>query len=345
MNPQAILPQDQCEIIVNGKKSVPAYRGQTLLTALWRQNILVPSVCGGRGMCGACKVRVSGSLDGTACTDAEQKLLTEEERRGGFRLACQVCPTDLLEVSLPEELLAVRSWKVRCTAIEDLTYDIKLFRFELQDSARMNFTAGHYIQLIVPPDVTGEEPTMRAFSIASNPRSNRSIELIIRRVPGGVCTGWCFTRLKVGDEAQLTGPYGEFHLSDSQSPMLFVAGGSGLAPIVSILHQMKNTQSTRSATLLFGGNQVRDLYLIGVMREFEKTLTDFRFVPVVACPSPGECWDGQIGLVTDAVKKNFTDLSGYEGYLCGSPGMIDASIKVLSSLGMPQKNIYYDKFS
>jgi Na+-transporting NADH:ubiquinone oxidoreductase subunit F len=154
-----------------------------------------------------------------------------------------------------------------------------------------------------------------------------------------------FDYLKAGDAVELVGPYGEFRLSDTQSPMVFIAGGSGMAPFVSILHQMRNVGSTRKAEYFFGGNGVRDLYLHEQMAEFEKNLSAFKFVPVVCKPSPEDNWQGQTGLVTDAVRKNFTDLSGHEGYLCGSPGMIDASIKVLIGLGMSEKNIYYDKFS
>ena len=336
--------REQCKITVNGEKELSVQKGQVLLTSLWRENILVPSVCGGRGICGACKVRVSRGLEGIALTAAEQKLLKAEERNSQFHLACQVRVENSLAIEISEDLLAVRSWKAHCTAITDLTYDIRLFRFELLDSARMNFTAGHYIQLATPPYTAGMEPTMRAFSIASNPRDNRNIDLIIRRVPGGICTHWCFTILKVGDEVQMTGPYGTFHLSDSQCPMIFIAGGSGLAPFVSILHQMKNTHSIRPTTLFFGGNQVRDLYFVERMREFEKTLADFRFVPVVACPASQENWQGQTGLVTDAVRRRGEDLRDYEGYICGSPGMIDASIEALTEMRLPQDKIYYDKF-
>jgi NAD(P)H-flavin reductase len=108
---------------------------------------------------------------------------------------------------------------------------------------------------------------------------------------------------------------------------------------------MRNTGSKRRAMYFFGGNGVRDLYLQEQMAQFAQLLPAFEFIPVVYKPAPEDGWQGQTGLVTDAVKKNVADVSGYEGYLCGSPGMIDASIKVLVSLGMPEKNIYYDKFA
>jgi Na+-transporting NADH:ubiquinone oxidoreductase subunit F len=296
-------------------------------------------------MCGVCKVRIVKGDENIAITPAEQKRLTDAERNNQVRLSCQIRVEGDLAIELPQDYLAIRRWRTRCEAIEELTYDVRRFRFELTEPARMNFTAGHYVQLICPPYAEGVESTTRAFSIASNPTDNRHIELIIRRAPNGICTTWLFDYLKVGDAAEMTGPYGDFHLSDSTAPMIFIAGGSGMAPFVSILHQMKNTGLVRKAQYFFGGNSVQDLYLTQKMREFEASLPNFSFIPVVACLSPQDNWLGQTGLVTNVVRQSCANLNGYEGYLCGSPGMIDASIKVLLELGIGQDKIYFDKFS
>jgi Na+-transporting NADH:ubiquinone oxidoreductase subunit F len=337
--------QDTCKIVINSQRELSIEKGQVLLTSLYRHNVLIPSVCGGRGMCGVCKVRIVKGDEHIAITPAEEKRLSADERNNRIRLACQIRPDSDLSIEIPADYLSVRRWQTRCEAIENLTYDIRCFRFALTEPARMNFVAGHYIQLICPPYAEGVESTTRAFSIASNPGDNRHVDLIIRRTPNGICTTWLFDYLKVGDTVEMTGPYGDFHLSDSTDPMLFIAGGSGMAPFVSILNQMKNTASTRKVQYFFGGNSVQDLYLIEKMREFEKTLPNFSFIPVVACPSPQDNWQGQTGLVTNVVRQNCANLNGYEAYLCGSPGMIDASIKVLLELGIGQDKIYYDKFS
>jgi Na+-transporting NADH:ubiquinone oxidoreductase subunit F len=336
---------DTCKITINGDKELSVQKGQILLASLWRHNVLVPSVCGGRGMCGVCKVRIVKGAENAAITPAEQKRLTDDERNNQFRLACQIRIDNDLAIEIPADYLAVRRWQTRCTAIEDLTYDIKRFRFELTESARMNFIAGHYVQFVCPPYAEGIESTTRAFSIASDPKDNRHIELIIRRAPNGICTTWLFDYLKVGDAVEMTGPYGDFHLSDLDTPMIFIAGGSGMAPFVSVLHQMRNTGATRKTQYFFGANTVQDLYLVPAMQEFEKALPNFQFIPVIASPSPQDNWQGQAGLVTEAVRRRFTDLHGYEGYLCGSPGMIDASIKVLLDMGISRDKIYYDKFA
>ena len=118
-----------------------------------------------------------------------------------------------------------------------------------------------------------------------------------------------------------------------------------MAPFVSMLHHMKNTNNQRKVTFYFGANKVKELFLTEQMKQFEKDLPNYKFIPVISRPDEEEKWDGQTGLVTQAVEKNNKDLSEMEGYLCGSPGMIDASIKVLKELGMKEEKIFYDKFA
>ena len=127
--------------------------------------------------------------------------------------------------------------------------------------------------------------------------------------------------------------------------MVWIAGGSGIAPFVSFLHHMKNTNNQRKATFYFGANKVKELAMLDEMKKFEKDLLNFKFVPVISRPEDNETWEGEKGLVIDAVTKNNKDLSNAEGYLCGSPGLIDASIKTLTGLGMAEEKIFYDKFA
>jgi Na+-transporting NADH:ubiquinone oxidoreductase subunit F len=332
-----------CKITINGKKELTVEGGKPLLSSLKEQKIFLPSACGGRGTCGVCKCKV---LTGAGpLLPTEMPFLDAKEQKDNVRLSCQVKVKNDIAIEIPEMLFSIQQYQAILTAAEDLTYDMKRFRFELTEPAAMEFVAGQYVQITCPPYKGSTEEVSRAYSIASNPKDNHFIDLIVRRVPKGICTTWMFDYLKVGDAAQMTGPYGEFRISDIETPMIFIAGGSGMAPFVAILHQMKNTGSKRKAEYFFGGNAVRDLCLSEQMAEFEKTLTDFKFTPVVSRPAPQDNWNGQTGLVTEAVKKSFTDLSGYEGYLCGSPGMIDASIKVLRELGMPEEKIFYDKFA
>jgi Na+-transporting NADH:ubiquinone oxidoreductase subunit F len=221
---------------------------------------------------------------------------------------------------------------------------MKQFRLELVEPKIIDYIPGQYVQLLTPVYQKSSEEVYRAYSISSDPAEKNAIELIIRLVPGGICTTYCFEYLKVGDEVKVNGPYGEFRLSQTDAPIIYIAGGSGMAPIKCLLHHMKNTGSKRKATYYFGANKVTELCLGDLMRRFEKELADFKFVPVVATPEEGQNWDGERGLVTQAVERNVKNASECEVYLCGSPGMIDAAIAVLKNLGVTDDRIFYDKF-
>jgi Na+-transporting NADH:ubiquinone oxidoreductase subunit F len=170
-------------------------------------------------------------------------------------------------------------------------------------------------------------------------------ELIIRRVPNGISTTYCFDHLKAGDRVRVNGPCGEFRLSDTDAPIIFIAGGSGMAPIRCILNHMRNTGDKRKAVYYFGANKVSELFMLDEMKQFENDLADFRFVPVVAQPDLDEHWAGSVGLVTEAVAGDVKNAGQCEAYLCGSPGMIAASGKVLRELGVSEDKIYYDSFA
>jgi Na+-transporting NADH:ubiquinone oxidoreductase subunit F len=332
-----------CKITVNDEKDLTVQGGKELLGVLAGEKLFIPSACGGRGTCGLCKIKV---LDGAGpLLPTEEPYLDKEERESNVRLACQVKVRNDLKIVIPEELLAIQEYTCRCAKIVDLTHDMKLFRLELTEPVTMTFTPGQYVQLRTPPYEKSTKEVYRAYSIASDPAEKGVIDLIIRLVPGGICTTYCFEHLKEGDETKINGPYGDFRLSDTQAPMIFIAGGSGMAPIKCMLHHMKNTGNSREATYYFGANVVRELCLTDLMQSFESELANFRFVPVIAGGADDPEWKGETGLVTQAVQRNFTDASQHEAYLCGSPGMIDASVKVLMDLGMPETNIFYDKFA
>lgn len=332
-----------CKIIINDKRELDTIGGKSLLAGLTEEKIFIPSACGGRGTCGFCKCKV---LDGGgALLPTETPFLTKEEQADNIRLSCQVKIREDIKIEIPEDLFNVREFQSVCSEIEDLTYDMKRFRFELKEPATIKFVAGQYVQLRCPKYKGNNEEIYRAYSIASDPKENNYIDLIIRRVPNGICTTWCFDFLKEGDPVKLNGPYGDFRMSETEAPMVFVAGGSGMAPFVSILSQMRNTGSKRQAKYFYGGNTTKDQCMADEMKAFEEALEGFEFIPVVANPEENSGWNGQTGLVTESVLCAYKDLSGHEGYLCGSPGMIDAAVKVFKELGMLEENIYYDKFS
>lgn len=334
-------PSREYFIKVGGDRQVPAKLGYTLLTALASEGIFLPTACGGRGACGLCRLKV---LAGAGPVTETEVARLGDLIGAGYRLACQIHVDGDLVVDLPAGVLQAGSIKARLAAMEVLTADIRLFRFELEEPPSIGFTPGQYVRLFCPPYPGSPVPVTREYSIASDPAQPNILELIIRRAPGGICTRYCFEYLKIGQKVFMSRPEGQFRLSDTCAPAVFVAGGSGLAPLLAMLYQLANTHQRRPVTLFFGARTSSDLYLLERLSSFDRLIQGYRFVPVVAQVGQGEHWDGEIGLVTDAIQRAYKDLSGHEGYLCGPPGMIDAAIKVLTGLGMPTERIYYDKF-
>jgi Na+-transporting NADH:ubiquinone oxidoreductase subunit F len=333
-----------CRIRLNGgEREFTLPGGDTLLTALGSQGLFIPSACGGRGSCGLCKLKVTRG--GGPLLPTEEPHLTPAERAAGVRLSCQVKVREDLDVVVPRELFSIRSYRARVIALEPLTWDIRRLRLELLEPPAMRFTPGQYIQLQTPVYGPNPDPVYRAYSLASDAADERHADLIIRLVPNGICTTWVFTRLRVGEEVLFNGPYGDFRLQDSAREAIFIAGGSGMAPFVSILADMRRRADPRRCRYFFGARAARDLFLVEDMRACEQALPDFRFIPALSEPAPGDAWTGEQGLITDVVGRHCPDAGEAEAYLCGSPGMIDACIRVLTRNGLPAARIFYDKFA
>ncbi len=334
----------ECEISINEEEEPRKVQGgSTLLASLKEHEIFIPSACGGRGSCGLCKVKV---LDGGGpLLPTETPHLSKDEIENQIRVSCQIKVRSDIVVEIPEEILTLREYRTLVEKIVDLNYDTKLIRLKLVEPAEISFKPGQYVQLETPPYGKTPEPVYRAYSIGSSPSENTAIELIIRLVPNGICTTFVFDVLKEGDSITMNGPYGDFYLRDTDTEIVFIAGGSGIAPIRSILYRMAEEGSPRKSSFFYGANELRDLYLVEEMKAFEKRIPNFAYVPSIARPVPDEDWQGESGLVTEVVGRYVKDGSSIEAYLCGSPGMIDASIKSLKSKGVTDGHIFYDKFA
>ena len=333
-----------CVIDINGgARRLEVAGGKSLLATLEAEGILLPSACGGRGICGYCRVRVVAG--GGTPTAAERRLLGGEELADGVRLACQVKVTGDLAIVVPAELFRADRYRGVVEAITDLTYDIKQLGIGLIAPKVMRFRPGQYIQLRVPGRAAEGGPLYRAFSISSPPEEASRIELIVRLVPGGQCTSWIFSRLKVCDEVVFNGPHGHFTLSDSDREMVWVAGGSGMAPFWSMLRHGARKGLERKCTYFFGAVGRRDLFLLDELIAMERELEGFTFVPALSDPAPGDEWTGQRGLITEVLDRHIADGAEMEAYLCGSPGMIAAARKVLRAKGMPDERTFFDEFA
>ena len=336
----------QCTIDINqNAKRLEVKGGQTLLASLMSQEIFIPSACGGRGTCAYCKLEISEGAGPMIPT--EEALLTEQEQATNVRLSCQVKVRNDLAVVIPEELFLVKQYRGQVERIRDLTHDIKELKIRLIEPNTIEFTAGQYIQLETPAYGHVPEPVYRAYSIASPPSEKNCLELIIRLVPEGICTTWVFNILEEGDEVFLNGPYGQFGLSQSEQPMVWMAGGSGMAPLWSMVRHMQEQNIQRPCTYFFGALQKRDLFLVDELRQMEKELPNFRFVPALSEPAEQDQWNGPTGLITQVAQrdKDLADCSNNEAYLCGSEGLIKASIKMLNDKGISEDRIFYDKFT
>ncbi|MEW6710121.1 MAG: FAD-binding oxidoreductase [Candidatus Riflebacteria bacterium] len=333
----------ECAIDVNSSEKVfKVQGGANLLSTLASQKLFLPSGCGGRGSCGTCKCKV---LDGAGpLLPTEIPYLNDEEKKTNVRLSCQVKVKNDIKIEVPEELLSIKEFDTVVEKITDLTHDIKGLRFRLPEGETVKFKAGQFVNLFNQPYDDVKESTSRAYSISSAPSDNRAIELVVRLVPNGMVTTYVFNHMKEGQKARLIGPFGEFFLRDSDREIVCIAGGSGLAPIRSIILDMIDKGiSNRKATFFFGAVSQRDLYYVEEFKEIEKKHSWFKFIPALSNDKTGHPY--QNGLITDVVAGHYQSLAEMEAYLCGSPGMIGACEKVLTSKGMPVNRIFYDKFS
>ncbi len=333
----------ECSVTINGRKTLKVQGGRNLLNTLKDEKIFIPSACGGRGSCGLCKVKIeSGAGDPVA---TEIPWLSANEQAQHVRLSCQVKVKGDLAIAIPEELFDVKQYETVVASLRDLTHDIKEVRLKLAEPASISFKAGQFIQFEVPPYELTDEPVYRAYSVSSAPSSTGEIELEIRYVPNGICTTYVHRHLKPGEKVTVNGPYGDFFLRDSDREILCIAGGSGMAPIKAILLDMAEKKNPRKVRYFFGARAKRDLFVLDDMKELESRLPNFTFIPALSGPAPDDSWTGETGLITEVVARHVADAREAEAYLCGSPFLIDACIKVLREKGLPQERIYFDKFS
>ena len=333
----------EVSISINDARDVTVEGGRPLLSTLRDEQIFIPSACGGRGSCGLCKLKI---LEGAGdALPTELPWLSPEEQQHKIRLSCQIKVKNALRIEIPEELFNVKQYEAKVVSIRNLTYDIKEVRLKLPPPAEINFKAGQFVQFEVPPYALTSEPVYRAYSLSSDARLKDEIEMEIRYVPNGICTTYVHRHLKVGDKATVNGPYGDFYLRETDRDLILVAGGSGMAPIKSILHQMQHENNARRTRYFFGARAVRDLFLLEEMKAFEQQLPDFAFIPALSAPDPEDHWSGERGMITEVVDSHVETTDNTEAYLCGSPLMIDACIEVLKKKGMAEELIYYDKFA
>jgi propane monooxygenase reductase subunit len=226
---------------------------------------------------------------------------------------------------------------MRVERIDELTHDIRRLVLAGEE---LKYKAGQYVDITIP----GSDE-VRSFSMANLPCGE--LELMIKVYPDGKFSSLLSSgELKVGDEVEVTGPYGVFTLRDkSERPLLFIGGGAGMAPILALLRSMADRGMDRRAVYYYGARGPKDLFHLDELAELERRLPSFRFVPALSDCGEDEEWDGERGLITEVVTRLEEELGEVDAYLCGPPPMVDAAIALLDQQGVPESRVYYDKFT
>jgi len=337
------MPPGARIIINDGERILQAEEGRPLLFTAMAEKIFIPSACGGRASCGQCRVRVlSGAPDHVP---EERAILGAEEMARGVHLACQLRVREETRIELPQGYLRAQQYVSRVVVIRDLARNIREVELDLLEPARMSFLAGQYVQFLRPGSEDDPRPLYRAYSMASPPSSSSRLSLLFARVPGGECTSYVFDRLRTGEKVTVNGPFGFFHLRESTRQIVFIAGGSGIAPIRAMLMDMAEKSVPRRAVFFYSAHTRADLVYTEDIRALKSRLPGFQFIPVLSRPAPADRSEGETGGLPSALSRLLPSLDDHEAYLCGGPGLIDASINALKAKGLRDELIFFDKFS
>ncbi|HBT33654.1 MAG TPA: CDP-6-deoxy-delta-3,4-glucoseen reductase [Pusillimonas sp.] len=320
--------------------------GETVLDAALAADIILPYSCR-TGACSTCKGKViSGQFDAGS---SPAQILSPEEMKDGYTLFCQAKPASDMVIQAQEIRMAgdiqIRKMPSRVMGLERVRDNVMFIKLQLPPAEPFRYYAGQYLEFILR---SGER---RSYSMANAPSDDNMVELHIRHMPGGVFTDHVFgageTAMKVREILRVEGPLGSFFLrEDSNKPIVFLASGTGFAPIKALVERMQQTGNTRPVVLYWGGRRPSDLYMDELARQWADSLPDFRYVPVVSDALPEDDWHGRSGFVHQAVLEDFPDLSDYQVYACGTPVMVEAARRDFTrQAGLPDNEFYADAFT
>ncbi|MBQ6277703.1 MAG: NADH:ubiquinone reductase (Na(+)-transporting) subunit F [Bacteroidales bacterium] len=382
-----LTPQSKVKITINDKDTLEVDTGNSLMLTLKEHNIHLPSACGGGGSCGMCKCRVVQGGNGILPT--ETGFFTRKEQQNFWRLACQVKVRNDMKLVIPEDIMGIKKMECEVVSNRNVATFIKEFVVKLPEGETLNFKSGSYIQIDVPQvtvdyskdievedefkedwdklgiwklKMTNPEPTFRAYSMANHPAESNMVMLNIRiatppwdrsagtfmNVNPGVCSSFIFSR-KPGDKVMISGPYGEFHIKDTDREIMFIGGGAGMAPMRShIFHLFKTLKTTRKVSFWYGARSRREIFYENDFKQIEAEFPNFSFNIALSEPKPEDKWDGYVGFIHKVIEdnylKNHQEPEEIEYYLCGPPMMTAAVTKMLDDYGVPEEMIAFDDF-
>ena len=324
---------------------------ETILSAAIRAGVGMPYGCKD-GACGSCKCK---KLSGTVVHGEHQaKALSAEEEAAGFVLTC--CATAHSDVELESRQVTdvsafpIKKMPARVASLDKKSADVMMVRLQLPATEPFRYHAGQYIEFIL------RDGSRRAYSMANAPHTQTEtpgIDLHIRHLPGGKFTDHVFGAMKEKEIQRIEGPFGSFFLDeDSDKPMVFVASGTGFAPIKALLEHLQYlaeqspAKSMRPIHLYWGGRRPDDLYLNDWVQTQMAQMPQLNYIPVISDALPEDAWQGRTGFVHQAVLDDFADLSGYQVYACGAPVVIDSARSTFTKQrGLPEEAFFADAFT
>lgn len=338
----------QCSLVPSGRK-FPVDEGETILAAALRAGVVLPYGCKD-GACGSCKsVLVEGTVDYGVY---QSKALSDAEKnQGAVLLCCATAKTDVVvqaRVVAAEGMIASRKLPCRVASIERVAPDVVIVKLQLPANEKFEFLAGQYIDILL------KDGKRRSYSMASAPHAQGPIELHIRHTPGGAFTDAVFgsgtpsvNAVKEKDILRFEGPQGTFFLrEDSAKPIIFIASGTGFAPIKAVIEHAAFKHISRPMVLYWGGRRPQDLYLSSMAEQWAKEMPHFSYFPVISDALAEDQWSGRTGFVHHAAMQDFPDMSGHQVYACGAPIVVQsAKNDFVSQCGLPEEEFFADAFT
>ena len=326
--------------IKNSGHSFNVRPSQTVLQAAIDAGINLPYGCR-NGACGSCKAKlVSGKVfhnnyQSSAMSDAELAA-------GHTLLCCAMAEADLvIECREVGGLAGIkpRILPARLAKKEWLAHDVLALHLQLPASERLQFKAGQYIEFIL------KDGSRRAYSIANAPHDNDFLQLHIRVLKGGAFSEFAANDLQEKAILRLEAPFGNFFLrEDSEKPCIFMAGGTGFAPVKGIIEHMLHNNIKRPITLYRGARQLQDLYMNDLCEKWAELMPNVTYIPVISEPQ-NDNWQGRTGLVHQAVLDDHKNLNDYQAYVCGAPGMCETAYNTFVAQGLNADEFFSDAFT
>lgn len=364
------------------EKRLEVNSGNKLLQALADQKIFLSSACGGGGTCGQCRVRVKSG--GGDILPTEEPHFTKGEIKEGWRLGCQLQIKQDMEIELDEAFFGVKRWECEVISNDNVATFIKELVLKLPEGEDVNFRAGGYVQLEIPPyecnysdmDIPDEyradwekfgllkvkskveDTTIRAYSMANYPDEKGILKFNIRiatpplrqldEIPAGKMSSYVFSR-KIGDKITVFGPFGDFYAKKTEAEMIFVGGGAGMAPMRShLFDQLKRLNSQRKISFWYGARSLRETFYVDEYDKLAAENPNFEWHLALSEPQPEDNWTGYSGFIHQVLLENYLKNhpapEDCEFYMCGPPMMNAAVIKMLEDLGVDRENILLDDF-